>query len=424
MLGIAAALDAGIGELKQRRRGLSGGQLLLAMASAQLTGEDHLVGLDRRRADAAGQELEPVSTPASTTAAGIARRFSAAHLLGVEAAVGAVNTEWVSRLPVVRRGALLRVATIDGDATDVEVYGRTKQDAAHAYTGALNLRPHIGYWAEAGVPLAAELMGGAEDPRSNCVDILDRALAALPAGVEQVHCRWVEFAIGAKRTKPLMAVAQRVPRARLDPGGGDGRHRDRRGRLPARPAEAGIACIARRTRIPAERIPRGRARKRRTIPTEQLELALAGHLEAVFGYSFVLTNLDLGDPSHDPDQHAEKLAETEWWYRHRTDIEALNKDAKHGAALRHLPSADRRINRVWMWAALLACAISSWTQELARIDRGNGRGRRSLARFRRELINTPARITRRAGTLVLRLPPGDQLLADVLPRLQLLPNPG
>lgn len=34
------------------------------MASAQLTDADHLVGLDRCRADTAGQELEPV--PAST----------------------------------------------------------------------------------------------------------------------------------------------------------------------------------------------------------------------------------------------------------------------------------------------------------------------------------------------------------------------
>jgi hypothetical protein len=92
--------------------------------------------------------------------------------------------------------------------------------------------------------------------------------------------------------------------------------------------------------------------------------------------------------------------------------------------LRHLPSADRRVNAVWLWAALLACAISAWTQELAAIDRGNGRGRRTVARLRRELINTPARITRRGGVTWLRPPPGNQLLTLVLPRLQQLPNPG
>ena len=42
----------------------------------------------------------------------------------------------------------------------------------------------------------------------------------------------------------------------------------------------------------------------------------------VHGYSFILTNMDVATE--------EKIAEVEWWYRHRTDIEALNRDAKHG----------------------------------------------------------------------------------------------
>ncbi|MEX2289817.1 MAG: hypothetical protein WD794_05755 [Mycobacteriales bacterium] len=75
VLGVTGALDRHIGSVKQRRRGLTGGQVLTAMASCQLTGGDHLVSLDRRRTDSAGQQLEPVPTPPSTTAAGIARRF-------------------------------------------------------------------------------------------------------------------------------------------------------------------------------------------------------------------------------------------------------------------------------------------------------------------------------------------------------------
>ena len=92
----------------------------------------------------------------------------------------------------------------------------------------MNLRPHLRLWAEAGVPLAGELMGGTEDPRASCVAMLDRAIAALPAGVERVRCRWdagyfvaelvtaclgrgVEFAIGAKRTAPVMSAAAGVP---------------------------------------------------------------------------------------------------------------------------------------------------------------------------------------------------------------------
>jgi len=113
-----------------------------------------------------------------------------------------------------------------------------------------------------------------------------------------------------------------------------------------------------------------------------------------------------------------------WWYRHRTDIEALNKDGKLGAALRHLPSASHAVNSVWMWAALIACAISAWLQEITGIDYGNGRGRRTVTRLRRELINVPARVVHRGGVTWLRLPPGEQLLATVLPELQRLPPAG
>jgi hypothetical protein len=51
------------------------------------------------------------------------------------------------------------------------------------------------------------------------------------------------------------------------------------------PKHAGIACIARRTRIPVELIPSdGRARKLRTIDKGQLALALEGKLDHVYGF--------------------------------------------------------------------------------------------------------------------------------------------
>ena len=42
-------LGRGIGPVKQRGRGLSGGQLLMGMATAQLAGQDCLAGMDRVR---------------------------------------------------------------------------------------------------------------------------------------------------------------------------------------------------------------------------------------------------------------------------------------------------------------------------------------------------------------------------------------
>ena len=64
------ALDAAVGPIKQRERGFGAGELLAGLAAAQLSGEDFLTGLDRHRADAAGQPLTPVPGLAATTAAG------------------------------------------------------------------------------------------------------------------------------------------------------------------------------------------------------------------------------------------------------------------------------------------------------------------------------------------------------------------
>jgi hypothetical protein len=88
VLGIAQALDGAVGPIKERGRGLTAGGLLLSMASAQLAGADFLVGMDRRRADTAGQLLEPVRTPASTTTAKLAKHFTPTHLAGSRTASG------------------------------------------------------------------------------------------------------------------------------------------------------------------------------------------------------------------------------------------------------------------------------------------------------------------------------------------------
>ena len=432
-LGVSTVLDAGIGSVKQRDRGLTGGELLVSLAACQLVGGDHLVSLDRLRADTAGQRLVGVPTPASTTASGLARRFTAEHLAGIEAGVGVLNERVLARVGQVRRSALLKTVTLDVDTTDVEVYGRAKRGCAYNYQGQRSYRPQIAFWAELGVPVAADLLSGAEDPRASAVGLLRRGLAGLPATVGKVRVRMdagyfagqiareclfrgIEFAIGAKRNPALWRAAATIADHAWVPA------------IGMEHAEVAVcdyipdwwpantACLVRRVRIPLAQVSADpRARRRRTIPRDQLTLALEGKLDYVYGYSFILTNLDVATE--------EAIAEVEWWYRHRTDIEALNRDAKHGAALRHLPSGDRTVNTVWMWAALLTTAISAWLQELTGIDRGNGRGRRTIGRLRRELFCVPARVVHHARRIQLRLPPGPQLLTTVLTRLQALPRP-
>ena len=56
-LNMIKLLGAVIGPIKTRDRGCGGAELLVGVATAQLAGAEFLVGLDRWRADAAGQVL-------------------------------------------------------------------------------------------------------------------------------------------------------------------------------------------------------------------------------------------------------------------------------------------------------------------------------------------------------------------------------
>ena len=134
-LAMIKLLDAAIGPIKERDRGFSGGELLVGMACAQLAGEDFLVGLDRYRADAAGQALAAVPGLASTTAAGLARRFTEGQWRAVETGIGDVHAAMLALLPAQRATALCEQVTIDLDTTDVEVYGRHKRGVAFNHQG-------------------------------------------------------------------------------------------------------------------------------------------------------------------------------------------------------------------------------------------------------------------------------------------------
>ena len=121
----------------------------------------------------------------------------------------------------------------------------------------------------------------------------------------------------------------------------------------------------------------------------------------------------------------------EHWYRHRTTVENLFRDSKHGAALRHLPSGYAQVNTAWMWGALLAASMAAWLHQLTAATRGqdilHGHGVRGgkamIATLRRRLIAVPGRLTRHARHLILRLPPGHGLLPEILTRLRALPAP-
>lgn len=442
-LGMIRLLDAAIGPIKARDRGHTGGELLVGVAAAQLAGEDFLVGLDRQRADVAGQLLAPVAGLCATTAAGLARKFTDGQWQAVESGIGDIHAAMLAALPAQRAAPLCKTVTIDLDTTDVEVYGRKKQGVAYNYQGQRCGRPHVATWAETATALAADLMAGNEDPRAHAAELLGRALAALPAAARTGRIRLradagyfagqlarvalvaeVEFAIGARRIVPLWRVLDGV------------NENDWADAIDMQGAQVAVAqycpdwwpsatrLLIRRVALAPEQISADtRSRRRHSLHPAQRALPIAelADIDPVYGYSFIVTNIDVSTP--------DKAAAAEHWYRHRTAIENVFRDAKLGAALRHLPSGYPQVNKAWLWGGLLAVSIAGWLHQLTAIPGPDGRlaghgvrdGHAMITTLRHRLIRVPARLVRHAGALNLRLPPGHHLLEEVLARLRALP---
>lgn len=442
-LGVISALDAAVGPVKQRDRGFGAGELLVGLAAAQVAGEDFLVGLDRQRADTVGQVIAPVPGLASTTAAGLARRITGPQWREVETGVARVTERMVARVPPAQRARLCATVTIDLDTTDVEVYGRGKRGVAYNHQGQRVGRPHVASWAETETVLAADLGSGIDDPRASAPELLRRALRALPgqartgrvrmrtdagyfAGelARAAHWEHVGFAIGAKRIAPLwrlldgIAVDAWVEAVDMD--GAQVAVADYR--PDWWPANTWL--LVRRVRLDICQVSAdARSRRRRTLHPDQRVLPLEelAEADAIYGYSFILTNLDVST--------SDKAAAVEFWYRHRTSVENLFRDSKHGAALRHLPSGYVEVNTAWMWGALLAATMAGWLHQLTATEDRHGRlsgwgaraGKAMITTLRHRLINVPGRLVFHAGQAILRLPPGQDLLSEVLARLRRLP---
>jgi hypothetical protein len=110
-------------------------------------------------------------------------------------------------------------------------------------------------------------------------------------------------------------------------------------------------------------------------------------------------------------------------------------------------SGYTEVNTAWMWGSLLATSLAGYLHQLTAtsptppphpdphpesapepepvplVGLGIRDSKAMIATLRHRLIRVPGRVIHHAGQLILRLPPGDQLLPTVLARLRTLPHP-
>lgn len=111
------------------------GEFALGMAAVQLTGEDHLLGLEPAALGPGGRGRLPAPVLAATTAATLAARFGRAQREGLERASAEVTARALAMLPVAERTRMLSgPVTIDLDAMGIEVFS-TLAPLAHRRQG-------------------------------------------------------------------------------------------------------------------------------------------------------------------------------------------------------------------------------------------------------------------------------------------------
>ncbi|MCA1701439.1 MAG: IS1380 family transposase, partial [Actinobacteria bacterium] len=409
------ALERRARAVKTRRRGVSAGGLVVSLAECQLVGGAFFDHLEDLRADTAGAPLRAVGdVPSAPAALQVSKRFRRVHCQRVERAMSRAGR----RLDRALGREAGEPVTIDLDATLVTVYGRAKDGAARCRTGQLSYAPHIAFWAQRGRALTGELVGGNQERLAGaaCATIATRAIALLPPGHGPLDMRLdsayyavdllhrlrkhnARFTVSVPRSKAMWKTLAEIPdHAWTDALGMAGAQVAETTYRPGGWQHEPLRLIIRRVAFRAEQIAALRGSRRlRTIHPDQLQMALDGDIDSVYGYSFILT-----------DHYHQHTATIEHHHRHRAQIEERLKDTKTGQALRHLPSGDINANRVWMTAALLALNITAWVCDLSPAAAASGHAtartplRPHAHALRRILFNIAARIIRSARRITLR----------------------
>ncbi len=412
-----------VAAVKQRRRGLSPGEVTVSIAEAQLAGAECFDDIEVVRVDRAGAALRAVPDPPSApTARQLAYLFKPAHIRAIERGVARAGNDLDRQLGRDPGEAV----TFDLDATETKVFGRKKRGTGRSRNGHLAYNSYVVTWAQRGRALTSELKGGnqARIKAAESGRMLGRAERLLPTEHGQITVRGdsgfyavelmmdcrkraMRFTFSATRTSLMWAKAAEIPEDAWEDAicmrGAEVAE------LPFTPQgwkHEPLRLIVRRVPVTAEEIQATspRARRRKTIPPEQLQMVLDGQLDSTYAYSFIVTDIPAGEKS---------TAEVEHFHRQRAQIEERFKDLKLGHALRHLPSGKLAANRLWLCCSLLALNICAWVCDISPAAGASGHAaeenaplRRHAKALRRILFCVPGRILRTARQTIVRLPEG------------------
>ena len=194
--GVADVVDARC-SVKQRKRGLSAAEMLESLLTLWVAGGERCEDLERLREDRALAHLLGHDLPAPQTAREFLESFHEDTLplwQGPEGSAVPTESEPLAGLAEANARLIRFVqthrtesrATLDVDATILE---SDKRAAKPTYKGGKGYQPVSVLWAEQDLILAEEFRDGNVPAGSGNLRVVDKALANLPQGVEQIQLR-------------------------------------------------------------------------------------------------------------------------------------------------------------------------------------------------------------------------------------------
>jgi hypothetical protein len=380
------------------------GRKVLTLVHSIVAGGSHIDHAEVLRAGAT-QSVLAHRVMAPSTLGSFLRAFTFGHVRQLEAVVGTV----LGRAWALGAGPAAGRLVVDVDSTICEVVGRLKAGAAYGYTKVLGYHPILATRADTGEVLHARMRKGSANTQRGTKRFVEELIARVrrAGAAGEIICRfdsgfWSNDTIATLgRLKVSYTMAIRTNTKGID------------GVIAAIDEGAWVDIdytVDGQAQV-AETIYKGRrliVRRTRLVDGRQLKLWPNWRH---FGF---LTDLDWTD-----------TADVDAFHRQHATVELTIRDLKEGAGLEHIPSGHYDANGAWLQCAVLAHNLMRWTATLGQPAPAD---QLTVARtVRLRLINIPARLVNRSGTLILRGPrdwPWAQLLTGRLAAIRALPAPG
>lgn len=384
---------------KERARGLKASEMLASMFVLWAAGGERCEDLATLKHDEALQQLLGFSLPAPQTARDFFERYHQEDLpLLQQGSASKVPSESAALQGLDRANRQLVAwqqqahpkseATLDIDATILEC---DKRAAQPTYDGRRGYQPVIAHWVEQDVVVADEFRDGDVPAGSGNARVLQRALEALPEGIEKVRLRadsalyeqevlrvcqdqGIEYAISADMSRELRAAVLQVPEEAW------GHDREDSGAV-WQWAEVDFT-------------PEDSSHRKDSVAPRYIGLRILKRQGSLFGdgadrrHFCIVTNLE-----------GEGLEIIRWHRLKAGTVEHMHHVLRNELAAGALPSQKFGANAAWFRANilllnLLAALRSSLPEDFARAR---------PKRLRFALFNTVGRVVRHARETLLRL---------------------